>query len=108
LSLDTWYHVSFNHEYIYRKVYPPGRQEWNDKLRWDNIIRVCYKLGDYLIPDELYLFTNKREESYLIPFEADGAQKLWGEILEKKLFDAKLAIEILSKTEGVYCWPEED
>ena len=107
MSLDTWYHVSFDDEYIYRKVDPPEREGWNDKLRWDDIIRICYQLGDYLDPDELYIFTDKREESYLIPLEANGAPDLWGEIIERNLFDAELAIKIVSMTEGLYCWPKD-
>ncbi|MFX0071187.1 MAG: hypothetical protein ACFFAO_08865 [Candidatus Hermodarchaeota archaeon] len=106
MSLDTWYFVSFDNEYIYRKVDPPGREGWNDKLRWQDIIRVCFQPGEFLEPDELYIFTNEREESYLIPLEADGAQKLWGEIVERNLFDAELAIKIMSMTEGLFCWPE--
>ena len=108
MSLDTWYHVSFDEEFVYRNVDPPGQDGWNDKLQWRDIIRICYHPGDFLEPDELYIFTNEREESYLIPLEADGAQELWGEILERHLFDAKLAIKIMSMSGGVYCWPEED
>ena len=108
MSLDTWYFVSFDEDYIYREVDPPGRESWNDKLRWQNIIRVCFHPGDFLEPDELYIFTNEREESYLIPLEANGAQKLWGELIERNLFDAELAIQIVSMTDGLYCWPEDD
>ncbi len=106
ISLDTCYHVSFDEVYIYRNVDPPEGEGWNDKLRWEEIIRICYHPGDFLETDELYIFTNEREESYLIPLEADGAPKLWGEIIERNLFDAKLAIELVSKSEGLYCWPE--
>ena len=108
LSLDTWYHISSNEENIYRKVDPPGQEGWSDKLRWEDIIRICYKPGDFLDPDELYIFTNEREESYLIPLEADGAQELWGEIIERNLFDAELAIKLVSMSDGLYCWPEDD
>ena len=108
MSIETWYHVSFDDEFIYRNVNPPDRQGWSDKLRWEDIIRICYQPGDFLEPDELYIFTNEREESYLIPLEAEGVSELWGEIIERNLFDAKLAIELASKSEGLYCWPEED
>jgi len=108
LSLYTWYHISFDEEYVYRNVDPPNQEGWNDKLRWEDIIRICYHLGDFLEPDELYIFTNEREESYLIPLEADGAQELWGKIIERNLFDAELAIKIMSKSDGLYCWPEDD
>jgi hypothetical protein len=108
LSLDTWYHVSFDEKYIYWNVDPSGREKWNDKLRWEDIIRICYHPGDFLETDELYIFTNEREESYLIPLEADGAQKLWGEIIERNLFDAGLAIKLATTTDGLFCWPEDD
>ena len=108
LSLETWYHVSFDKDYIYRNVEPPEREKWTDYLQWEDIIRICYHPGDFLETDELYIFTKEREESYLIPLEADGAQELWGEILERKLFDAELAIKIMTKSDGLYCWPKED
>lgn len=108
MSLDTWYFVSFDEDYIYREVDPLGQESWNDKLRWQDIIRVCFHPGNFLEPDELYIFTNERAESYLIPLEADGAQKLWGELIERNLFDAELAIKIMSMTDGLYCWPEDD
>jgi hypothetical protein len=107
MSLDSWYHVSFDEEYIYRNVETPGKERWNDKFRWDEIIRVCYQPGDFLETDVLYIFTSEREESYLIPIEADGAPELWRKLIEKNLFDAKLAIEIVSMSDGLYCWPED-
>jgi len=107
LSLETWYHVFYDEKYIYRKVDPPGREGWKDKFRWEDIIRVCYRPGNFLQTDELYIFTNEREESYLIPLEAEGVQKLWGEIIERNRFDASLAIKLASKTDGLYCWPED-
>jgi len=108
LSLDTWYHVSFDEEYVYRNVDPPDGERWNDKLRWEDIIRICYHPVGFLETDELYIFTNEREESYLIPLEADGTQELWGKILERNLFDAKMAIKLATMSDGLYCWPEDD
>ena len=108
MSLDTWYHVSFDEEYIYRNVDPLGQEGWNDKLRWEDIIRICYHPGGFLETDELYIFTKEREESYLIPLEADGTQELWGKILERNLFDAEMAIKLATMSDGLYCWPEDD
>ena len=108
LSLDTWYHVSFDEEYVYRNVDPPDGERWKDKLRWEDIIRICYHPGGFLETDELYIFTNEREESYLIPLEADGVQELWGKILERNLFDAEMAIKLATMSDGLYCWPEDD
>lgn len=107
MSLETWYHVSFDEEYIYRKVDPPGSEGWNDKCRWEDIIRICFQPGDFLQTDELYIFTSEREESYLIPLEADGGLELWGEIIDRNLFDAELAIKVATGLEGLHCWPED-
>ena len=108
MSLDTWYHVTFDEEYVYRNVDPPNGERWDDKLRWEDLIRICYHPGGFLETDELYIFSNDREESYLIPLEADGAQELWGKILERNLFDAELAIKLATMSDGLYCWPEDD
>ena len=62
---------------------------------------------EYFETDELYIFTSKREESYLIPIEADGALELWNEIIERELFNARLAIEVATGSKGLECWPEE-
>ena len=107
MSLDSWYHVTFDKEFIYRVVEPPNQETWNDKVRWEDIIRICFHPGDFLETDELYIFTNEREESYLIPLEADGGSELWGEIIGRNFFDAELAIKAATTTEGIYCWPED-
>ena len=108
MSLSSWYHVSFDEEYIYRNVNPPERERWKDQFQWRDIIRICFRPGaEFFDTDELYIFTNKREESYLIPLEADGGSELWGEIVKRNLFDAKLAIKVASALEGLYCWPDE-
>ena len=107
-DLENWYHVKFDETTVYRKVHPPGREEWSDQLEWVDIIRICFKPGDVFTPDEIYIFTNKRPESYLIPIEADGGLELWHEIIHRNLFPAKLAIKVATLTEGVFCWPEEE
>ena len=108
MSLSKWYHVTFDVENIYRNVNPPNEESWTDQLQWKDIIRICFKLGDLYTSDELYMFTDKREESYLIPIEANGGIELWNEIISRKLFDADLAIKIASTIDGIYCWPQDD
>lgn len=108
MSLSSWYHVSFDEEYIYRDVDPPDRENWNDRLYWTDIIRVCFKQGaEFFETDELYIFTNKQEASYLIPLEADGGLELWNEIIQRDLFDAELAIKIATGSNELHCWPED-
>ncbi len=107
MSLSTWYHVSFDGEKIYRETNPPNGEEWNDELFWKDIIRVCFKAGEDLFDnDEIYIFTDKRDESYLIPTMTDGGAELWGEIIDRGLFDAELGIKVATGLEGLHCWPE--
>ena len=106
-ALSEWYFVKFDEKYVYRDLRPPGKDSWKDRCEWSAIIRICFQAGDLYTSDEMYIFVKNREESYLIPTEANGGGELWGEIIGRKLFDAKLAIEIASDVDGgFYCWPE--
>jgi hypothetical protein len=100
-----WYRVSFDETYIYREAAPPGGEAWRDELAWARIIRVCFKAGDFLDPDEIYLFTDDRPESYLIPTSAEGGSALFGALIERKLIPADEAIEAMSKPDELVCWP---
>jgi hypothetical protein len=60
------------------------------------------------LSDGIYVFTNQRPESYVIPTEANGGGALWSEILRRGLFDPSLAIEAARSTGGIYCWPPQD
>jgi hypothetical protein len=110
MSLETWYHVSFDENKVFRDVSPPGGEAWKDEFLWEDIIRICFKPSDFLSSDEIYIFTSERPESYLIPTEADGGSDLWGEIIERNFFDAELAIEAATSTEpeALYCWPKDE
>ncbi len=106
-SLSDWYTVTFNDTYVYRDVQPPGGESWKDHFEWKNVIRVCFQTGDLYSSDELYIFVRNRKESYLIPMEANGVLELWGEIIDRGLFDAELAIKIATVSEQeMFCWPE--
>jgi hypothetical protein len=106
--ISDWFHVSFNEDSIYIKINPPSRVEITDAIKWDEIIRVCFKTGDLFSSDEILIFIDSREESYLIPTEAFGAGELWGEIIERNLFNAELAIKAATAPEDeIFCWPEE-
>ena len=86
----------------------PEREVINDSIRWDDIVRICFKTGDFLSSDEILIFVKSREESYLIPTEADGGSSLWGEIIQRKLFDAELAIKAATAGEDeIFCWPQD-
>ena len=108
MELSAWYHVRFDAEKIYRNAEPAGSTAWADELEWKDIIRICFQAGDLWTSDELYIFTNQREESYLIPLEAEGGLELWNEIIQRGLFDATLAVKVATSGEGLFCWPPAD
>jgi hypothetical protein len=105
MQLTSWFHVTFDETKIYLDVRPPGQEFWKAEIGWAEIIRICYQAHDYTMSDELYLFTNKRKESYLIPVEADGGLDLWNELVKRNLFDPELAIRIAMTHEGIFNWP---
>ncbi len=107
-GLMDWYHVSFDEQSIRRRVEPPGREPWEDDLLWADIERVCFKTGDLYTSDEIYIFTRRRPESYLIPTEAEGGRELMDEIVRRKLFDAELMIEAVQTSDELFCWPPAD
>ena len=78
------------------------------EIAWTRIIRVCFLAGDHIKFDEVYLFTDERPESYVVPMDALGGLQLWGEIIERGLFDAELAVKAASSTsDELFCWPSE-
>ena len=106
-TLADWYHVRFDETTVHRDVAPTGGPPWTDGFEWADVIRSCFMAGDWLTSDELYIFTSRREESYLIPTDADGGSALVGELIRRGLFPAELMLEAL-KTEGrLVCWPSE-
>ncbi|MCZ7668549.1 MAG: hypothetical protein M5U34_15850 [Chloroflexi bacterium] len=104
-KLEDWFEVSWDDEFIYRKVSPPGMAPWRDQFRWRDLIRICFEATDYLFSDDIYFFTAERPESYVVPIEAKGASALWRTIIAKGFSDAKLAIEAATTGSGIYCWP---
>lgn len=107
-KLESWFIVSWDDEYIYRYVSPPGQNSWKDQFRWSDIERICFETKDYLYSDDIYFFTSDRPESYVIPIEAKGGSELWSLILEKKLFDSEYALKALTSENGFFCWPSSE
>lgn len=105
-KLENWFIVTWDDEYIYRNVSPPGKAAWDDQFRWADIESICFEATDYMFSDDLYFFTTDRPESYVIPIEAKGGAELWERVIEKKLFDADLAIKAATSPGGIFCWPE--
>jgi hypothetical protein len=103
--LSDWFLVEFDGTTINLNVNPPNKESWSARIEWVNIIRVCFKAGDLYDPDEIYIFTNERPESYLIPSEAGGGDALWNELIRRKLFNAELAIKAASGINELFCYP---
>ena len=106
MQLKDWFKVTFDSKKIILNVNPPENDAWDDEIVFERIIRVCFNAQGYLQQDEIYIFTDERPESYVIPMEAKGASDLFNELIERKLFDAQLAIEAAAG-EGLYIWPPE-
>jgi hypothetical protein len=104
-SLAEWFRVRFDDSVINLEVSPPNRPPWQAEISWGRIIRVCFKSGNWDTSDEVYIFTDERPESYLIPTEAGGGDALWDEIIRRKLFDAEMSIEAATSTDKLFCWP---
>jgi len=105
--ISEWYDVSFDNINVYRDVHPPGGETWKDQFEWKDIIRICFQTGDLYSSDELYIFIKDKKENFLIPMDAIGTLELWGEIIDRELFDANLAIQIATEADGtLHCWPE--
>jgi hypothetical protein len=78
------------------------------EIPWSRIIRICFLAGDHIKFDEVYLFTDECPESYVIPMDSYGGLQLWGEIIERRLFDAELAIKAASAlSDELLCWLSE-
>ncbi len=105
-KLSEWFHVRFDEHGIYWQVEPPGKQSWTDQVAWDHIECVCFKATDIFESDEILLFTDIRPESYVIPTEADGGETILSELIDRKLYDAELAILAAGLTEGMLCHPD--
>ena len=105
MQLSEWFTVTFDAEQVHISASAPGRTPWQQSFRWAEVERICFQSQDFMLTDELYIFTSQRPESYLIPMEAQGAAELWGEIIRRGLFDAALAIQAAQSTNELFCWP---
>ena len=101
-----WYKVEFDDEKVTQKVSPPGQESWTQSFLWADVVRVCFEATDFLESDAIYVFTRTREKSYVIPSEAQGGLEFWNAVIERGLFDAKLAIDAAASGGGLFCWPE--
>jgi hypothetical protein len=101
-----WFRVTFDETSIYLDVSPPSRDPWQARIEWARVIRICFKSGDLFSSDDIYIFTDERPESRVIPTEAAGGPDLWNEIIRRGLFDAELAIRAASSIDRLFCCPQ--
>lgn len=107
-DMIDWFVVMTDDSSVSLSVSPPGRAPWQAVIPWDSVTRVCFEAADFLVSDDLYIFTSLRPESWLIPAEADGGQELLGELIRRGLFDASLAVTAAQALERIFCWPPLD
>ncbi len=100
-----WYSISFDEQKISLDVRPPNLSPWKATIEWEKISRVCYKTGEFLEPDDIYIFVKDREQSYRIPSNAHNTEKLWSEILRRGLFDAEVAVQLMTTSDELRCYP---
>jgi hypothetical protein len=105
-TLADWFKTSFDEDGITLNVSPPAFDHWQARIEWTRIVRICFKTGDFLETDEIYIFTSERPESRVIPTEAAGGLDLWNEIIRRGLFDAELAIRAASSSNELFCDPD--
>lgn len=103
-ALPEWFSARFDDAAIFLDVRPPGGAVWQAQIDWARIIRVCFRAGDLFESDEIYIFTDERPESYLVPIEAGGGQALRAELITRGLFDAELAIQAATAANELFCW----
>jgi hypothetical protein len=105
ISTIEWFKVWFDDEKVYMTAQPPNQEPWAQDFRWIDIKQICYQAEGLWFSDGIYVFTKSRPESYVIPTEAIGGLRLWNEIIDRGIFDAKLAISAATATEGQFWWP---
>ena len=104
-DLSTWYHVHFDESAVYREVAPSGSEPWSDQFAFADVVRVCFLAQDLYASDEIYIFTSRRAESYLIPTAADGGRELLDELVRRGLFPAELLIQAVTTEAKLFCYP---
>lgn len=107
-DLAHWFHVRFDEWGVHRTAAPPGGQPWADAFAWADVVRVCFRAGGFLEPDEYYVFVASRAQSFVIPMGADGAAAFADELYRRGLFPADIAIEAMMNEGQLTCWPKTD
>lgn len=104
--LHEWFRVEWDGQRVTLQAEPPGGEPWSQSFAWERITRICFLAGGPFSSDELYVFTDERPESYVIPTEARGGLDLIGELMARGKFPPEASIEAATLGEGeMVCWP---
>ncbi|WP_166269254.1 hypothetical protein [Marinobacter caseinilyticus] len=106
--LSEWYQVSFDELRINISAQPPGKDAWEQSITWATIIRVLWQGEGGLVSDGVYLFTSEREESYVVPTESKGGDRLVKELINRGYFSSDKFTKAVTDPYGFYCWPEDE
>ncbi|MBI4951098.1 MAG: hypothetical protein HY908_03630 [Myxococcales bacterium] len=101
--VSGWFTVEHDAERV--RLRSSAGEGWDASFAWADIERVCFEAADFLMSDSIYVFVRGRAESYVIPSDAQGGAAFWGALVERKLFDAELAIRAATSGPGLFCWP---
>jgi hypothetical protein len=104
--VSEWFSVALDDASFTLDVRPPGGEAWSQRLLFADVIRVCLETEPgFEGSDRIYVFTNARPESWVIPTEAAGGTEVLMALCDHGLFKHELVIEATTKGEGLFCWP---
>lgn len=106
--ISDWYQVSFDESWINISARPPGKDAWQRSVKWSAIIRVLWQGEGGLVSDGIYLFTSERKESYVVPTDSKGGDRLVEELINRGYFASEKFTETVTDPYGFYCWPEDE
>jgi hypothetical protein len=107
--LSQWYAVTWDDTHVYRDVRRPRMfrrsEHWSDKFAWDDVRQVCFVCEPPGVSDGIAVFVEGRDESYLIPTEAENGAALLDELVTRGKVPAELLITAATSSSGTFCWP---
>lgn len=105
--LNEFLTVEFDDSGVRVRVLGDIDPEWNQEFSWIRIRRVCFKDGGILSSDIIYVSLVEPEKLAVIPTEANGGHKFFGELCDRGLFPEKVWRRAIGDTSGgLHCWPE--
>jgi hypothetical protein len=101
-----WFKSWFDDKTIYLEAKSDNVTIKKEQLLFENINRVCFS-WDPKATDGIYVFTNDRENSHVVPLMSPGSDELVEELIKRGLFSKELIIEAdrSKKRETTTCQP---